>query len=157
MKTDKVEELQRYFEKNLPLYKHIGLKILEAQHGVAKCFVPLNDRNANHFGVLHAAIQWAVAEALGGVIGFGHFGTDEILTVVKEFSIAFKQPAATNITSETSIGSDEIDRVRDDLDHIGKSEFKLEIELKNSSGEVVATAIGLYHSRKRKLYQLPNK
>jgi acyl-coenzyme A thioesterase PaaI-like protein len=157
MKTDKAKELQRYFEKNLPLYKHIGLKILEARNGVAKCFVPLNDRNSNHFGVLHAAVQWAVAEALGGVIGFGNFGTEEILTVIKEFSIAFKQPAATDITSETSISPNDIDRVRNELDHIGKSEFMLEIELKNSFGEVVATATGLYHSRKRALYQLPKK
>ena len=154
---DTVQELQLYFEKNLPIYKHIGLKILEARHGVAKCFVPLNNNNSNHFGILHAAVQWAVAEALGGVIGFGNFGTEEILTVVKDFSIAFKQPAATNITSETSISPDEIDRVKNELANIGKSEFTLEIELKNSSSQVVATGTGRYHSRKKELYQLPQQ
>ena len=130
--SDKVKELQRYFEKNFPLYRHAGIKILEARHGEAKCYAPLKESNSNHFGGLHAAIQWAMAEVLGGVIIFYDFRTEEVFGLVKDFYIAFKQQATTDITSETSISPHEIDRVKDELDNIGKSELALEIELKNS-------------------------
>lgn len=148
-----VQVLQRYLEENLPIYSFIGLQILEADPEGAKCFVPLSRNNTNHFGSVHAAVQWAMAEVLGGVISFPNFGGEDILTVVKEVTIRFERPAMTDLTSETSIGAGEIQRIKGDLAEGGKADFTLDIEVKDSSGTTVARVTGLYHTRRKDLYE----
>lgn len=147
-----LEELRAYYKENFPLYAFIELEILEASPQHAKCAIPLSPNNVNHFGVLHAAVQWAAAETLGGVVFWSSFSAADYLIVVTDVSIHFHRPATTDLTSETSITRDEIKRMDEQLKHVGKAGFTLEIELKNASDTTVTKAVANYHVRKRELF-----
>ena len=62
------DKIQSFLWKLIPFYEHVELSIESARDGVYRCRLPLNDRTKNHLGTVHAAIQWASAEVLGGLV-----------------------------------------------------------------------------------------
>ena len=129
------------------------MEILEASPLQARCSVPLLASNTNHFGTIHAAIQWAVAETLGGIICWTNFGMDTYLGVVTQVTIDFKRPATTAIISEATISREEIDHLTRELDAEGKGNYSLEIELRDTSNQVVASASAKYHARRPEMFR----
>ncbi|MEM8942030.1 MAG: DUF4442 domain-containing protein, partial [Pseudomonadota bacterium] len=101
MKTEE-SRVESRLRELLPLYKHIDLTIESVSGGVFRCKIPLNEANKNHFGTVHAALQFAVAEVLGGLVGesLGVLN-DQHVGVVKNFEIHFKKPATTDVIAET--------------------------------------------------------
>jgi acyl-coenzyme A thioesterase PaaI-like protein len=65
--------IRRFLWKKAPIYKHIGLTVESAGNGVYSCRIPLNVQNGNHIGTIHACIQWAAAEMLGGLSIVGRY------------------------------------------------------------------------------------
>ncbi len=103
---------------------------------------------------MHAAIQWAVCETLGGVIFLSNFGVESrFLGVVRDMEIKFLRPATTALVSETSVDDGEIESVRRSLESTGKADFTLSISLSDSNGAKVAVAEASYHIRDRSLFR----
>lgn len=149
-----IETLRDYYRNNFPIYDYIGLEIVEATPISAMCSVPLKPDNINHFGTVHAAVQWAVCETLGGVIYLTNLGlSSKFLGVVKSMDISFIQPATTALLSSTSVDESELVRVSKELESSGKSDFLLPIVLKDEQNRVVASARGTYHLRDRALFR----
>lgn len=142
--------LEQYLREHLPLYDYMDLKIECASGGEYRCSVPLHERNSNHFGTVHAALQWAAAEVLGGLVYFSAIENDDrFLAVVKSFSIEFRKPAFTNLVVETHFSDAQLAGIKSALEEHGRYNFELDAVVKNSAGETVAESHGVYAIRSR--------
>lgn len=143
-----IQDIKEYVEQKLLFYKGIGLKVLHAQKGYVKCSVPLKQETRSHVNTIHAAVQFSLAESIGGIIAGVTFGLVEYYPIVKEGNIKFLKRAESDLTTEAKIDDSEIDRIRTETDQFGKAEFKISCELKDKADEVVATFTGIYQLRK---------
>lgn len=147
---DKDEErLEAYLRTKLPIYEHIGLKVESASHGVYRCSIPLQEKNSNHFGTMHAAIQWASAEVLGGLVIWTVLPPweEQFLGVVRDFWISFKKPARTNVVAETFFSESELEAVKEAVHKHGRHDFEICSVLRNTDGEIIAEGKGIYAIR----------
>ena len=60
--------LEKGLRRTFPIYDFVGIEVQSAREGVYRCFVPFRPENLNHIATIHAAIQWAASEGLGGLV-----------------------------------------------------------------------------------------
>jgi acyl-coenzyme A thioesterase PaaI-like protein len=142
------EKVERRLRKDLPIYEYMDFRVESASNGVFRCAVPLNEKNGNHFHTVHAALQWASVEALGGLVWFAVKPPgDDFLPLVKRFEIDFKRPAGTNIVAETHFSETAAENMRVALAADGRCDFVLESTIRDATGEAVAFGKGFYAIR----------
>jgi acyl-coenzyme A thioesterase PaaI-like protein len=147
-----VGELESGIEENfrtlLPLYEHTDLRVECASDGVYRCSVPLNERNSNHFGTMHAALQWASAEVLGGlVLAASGLDLSKFLGVVKSFQIDFKKPAETAVVAETFFSDIQMAAIELALKDHDRHDLELSIVVRHVEADTLAEAKGVYAVR----------
>ncbi|MHB8671299.1 MAG: PaaI family thioesterase [Acidimicrobiales bacterium] len=142
------ETIEALLRQDLPLYEYIGLKV-ERIGEVLECGVPLTASNSNHVGGMHAAVQWASAEVLGGVAYLAHPEFGDCWAAVREVTIAFTKVARTGIHARAAFASSQVADVCKRLDAEGKAEFSLDVVVEDATGEVVGTAVGRYYLRRQ--------
>jgi len=141
-------KLQESFRENFPLYEYMQLSVESAPDGVFRCSVPLTRNNSNHFHTVHAALQFALAEVLGGAVWVAckPKGND-FLPVVRSFRIDFKRHASSDLVGETHFSAAQAATMKAELATKGRFDFKLESILRNAEGETIATGVGDYAIR----------
>jgi acyl-coenzyme A thioesterase PaaI-like protein len=142
-----IPELEARLHGLLPLYGHIGLRIVSLGDVLA-CTVPFTEANANHLGAVHAAVQWAAAEALGGLAYFAHPEFGECWIAVRDVSIDFKRVARTALRAEAVFDAPMVRDVAAQLAAHGRADYEIHMMLRDTSGGVVTTAVGHYVLRK---------
>jgi acyl-coenzyme A thioesterase PaaI-like protein len=128
----------------IPLYRHIDLVIECVRDGEYRCRIPLNEKTRNHFDTVHAAIQFASAEVLGGLVVQGNFLADRLFIAVLGVSIEFERAAKTEIIAQTHFGEAEVAAVRRDLEAHGEARFELHGSIRDTSDREVATTVSRY-------------
>ena len=144
--TEAARALQASLYRSLPIYEHIEAQVEELGDRV-RCSVPLKGKNQNHFGAVHAALQFAVCEMTGALTVSQHpavRGGDYRL-VVKSLSIDFLKPAMTDVTASATITEAQRADLVQALQGDGRAELALDIELTDAEDRLVAKAKGLYH------------
>ncbi len=135
-----LEELVRDF---CPLYVYIGLGI-ESIEETLVCSIPLNHANSNHLGGVHAAVQWALAEAVGGLAYFAHPELGPCWIVVRDLQINFHKVARTGLRAEGVFDAAAVAATAAQLAATGRADYEVEITLRDTGGEVVTTGVGRY-------------
>lgn len=130
-----------------PLYEHIGLRVDRVDTVIA-CTVPLNEANSNHLGGVHAAVQWAVAEAIGGIAYFARPELGPCWIAVRDVTIVFTKVARTDLTAEATFGARQVAAIAEQLDRKGTADYEVDISLRDSAGDVVTSAVGHYYLRR---------
>jgi thioesterase domain-containing protein len=134
-KIDRIEFIHR-----------MGVKLLKSNNGNIKISAPLKG-NENHVGIMYAGALFSVAEFIVGPFFWSLFDQDRFYPIVKEMTISYKRPADTDVTVEIDIPKEEIIRIEKEASLAGKSEFILETQIKNISGETVSKTSGIYQIR----------
>jgi acyl-coenzyme A thioesterase PaaI-like protein len=142
--------IQAYLWRKLPIYEHVGLTVESAHGGVYRCRVPLNERHRNHFNTVHAAIQWASAEVLGGIVVLANLELDQIFGVVRSVSIEFLRPARTAIVAEACFADAEADELKRELTSSGEAVLELHAVIRDEADTEVARSDAQYLIRKRR-------
>ncbi len=130
----------------IPAAHKLGIKAVEARRGFAAATVPLQD-NGNHFGVVYAGVQFAVAEILGGIIAIASFDPAKYYPLVKKVDIEFTGMARSDLRAEASLTEDELRRVETQAEENGKADFALDAVVRDEAGQTVAITHGLYQLR----------
>jgi acyl-coenzyme A thioesterase PaaI-like protein len=145
-----IERLQRSLYRNLPIYEHVGVAVGELGLTV-RCRVPASRENGNHFGAVHAAIQFAVTELAGGLAAgqCEELKSGKFLLVVKSFNIRFLKPAMTDLEAVATVTKEQLRDIDRNLQHKGRHAFEIEISLLDDAQQVVALATGEYHAAQR--------
>lgn len=125
----------------------MNLEISMTPDGIYRCFVPLGSNTGNHVNTVHAAIQWAAAEPLGGLIVLSKRTDEKYVPVIRSLEIDFRRPALTDITSEASFSAEQVEAMNAALDATGRYDFELDSVVRDTAGEVVTRATGCYAIR----------
>ncbi len=137
----------------IPLNKHIGLTIESVEDGIYRCRVPLNTETGNHTNTMHAAVQFAVAEFMGGVVGVTALDPNDIPNVygaVKSATIEYLRPVCSDITAEVRVDEAETRRIRNLISEGREARFTLEPDIRDAAGQRVATFRAEYVIRVRR-------
>ncbi len=140
------EQMKEFVEDKIAFIHRMGVKLIELRGGYVKLFAPMKG-NENHIGTMYAGALFSVAEFVAGPFCWSSFDQKRFDPIVKEMTIAFKRPALTDVTVEVRMPKEEISRIELEALSNGKSEFILETQIKNTSGETVATVRGIYQVR----------
>ncbi len=130
-----------------PLYEHIGLRV-ESLNDTIACTVPLTEANGNHLSGMHAAVQWALAEAVGGIAYLAHPELGPCWIAVRDVRIEFAAVARTDLRAEATFGAAQIASIKGQLDAHGTADYTVAIALSDADEQIVTTATGHYYLRR---------
>lgn len=131
----------------LDVIKRTGFQILELRDGYVKLLMPI-DVNKNHVGIMYAGSLFTLGEIVGGIMWGLMFDVEKFYPVVKEVNIQFKRPAMTDVSLEKEFSKEEANRIQEKAEKDGKADYELELELKDTTGEIVAVVKGVWQIRK---------
>lgn len=141
-------EMARLFtEEKIAFVKRCGLKAEVLEPGRVRLRMPL-EGNQNHIGSMYAGALFTLAEIPGGALFLTSFDAQRFYPVVKELNLNFRRPAGSDILVEACLDAAEIARIEDEAERVGKAEYRLELQLRDADGEVVAQSCALYQLRK---------
>lgn len=148
--TSAIASLQSWMYRELPIYQHIAATV-ETLGETVRCKVPLNPDNKNHFGAVHAALQFAVCEMAGGlaVNQSAALRSGKYLLVVKSLNLEFLKPAMSDIQAIAHISRQQLTEIDHSLHRSGKVQFELRIDLVDVGDIKVATATGVYYASQK--------
>lgn len=135
-------ELQAELWRSIPLYEQIGLTVEAVRGGIYRCRVPLSRENGNHMNTVHAAVQWAAAEMLGGLVVYTLFSVEQrraMFVAVRGVAIEFHRPARTAVTAEAVLGEPAAAEIVRLLSAGEDASFRLHAIVRDEAGETVAT------------------
>ncbi len=141
-----VELVRQLTEEQIAFVKRSGLKAELLEPGHVRLRMPF-EGNQNHIGTLYAGALFTLAEVPGGALFLTSFDARRFYPIVKELNLRFRRPARGDISVDARLGSDEIQRIRQEAEDRGKADYWLELQLIDASGEVVAESRGLYQLR----------
>ena len=134
-------------KERIPVMHRLGIRIVEVRDGMIAGTAPL-EGNLNYQGSMYAGTLFGLGEALGAVVFAANFDRESFTATVKDVQIRYHRPAMTDVRAEASIDANTVERIKREADDVGKAEFALDAELKDTSGVVVATTHGTYQVRK---------
>lgn len=141
-----IELVRQLTEEQIAFVRRSGLKAEILEPGHVRLRMPF-EGNQNHIGTLYAGALFTLAEVPGGALFLTSFDARRFYPIVKELNLRFRRPARGDISVDARLGSDEIQRIRQEAEDRGKADYWLELQLIDASGEVVAESRGLYQLR----------
>lgn len=142
-----IEMARAFTEEKIDFVKRSGLKAELLEPGHVRLRMPLQG-NQNHIGSMYAGALFTLAEIPGGALFLTSFDAQRFYPLIKEISLCFRRPASSDILVEASLSREQIASIQDEAGREGKAEYRLELQLTDSSGEVVAISQALYQLRR---------
>jgi acyl-coenzyme A thioesterase PaaI-like protein len=138
------QRIEALLRRLCPMYEQIGLRVERAGDEIVTS-VPLTPFNANHLGGMHAAVQWAAAEATGGIAYSAHPEFGRCWVAVRSFAVDFRAVARTAVRATAAFGPEEVDRVQAQLRSRATADYSLSVAVHDTAGRLVAEGAGAYH------------
>jgi acyl-coenzyme A thioesterase PaaI-like protein len=126
--------------------KRTGIRVLALRDRYAKLLMPL-EGNGNHVGMMYAGSLFTLGEIAGGAIHVVSFDMTRLFPLVKQIDIRFRRPALTDVIMEVELSAEEASRIQAEALEKGKADYVLNLELEDTSGEVVAVVNGTWQVR----------
>ena len=142
------ELVRRLTEEQIAFVKRSGLKAEVLEPGHVRLCMPLAG-NENHIGSMYAGALFTLAEIPGGALFLTSFDVQRFYPLIKEMNLRFRRPATGDILVEARMSAEQIAEISARASAEGKADYRLDLELRDDSGEVVAISQGLYQMRKR--------
>ena len=142
------EALKGGLKAAVPFVQLLDLEYVELGPGTATVRLPERPDITNHVGSQHAGGLFTAAETASGAAFVAGFADrlGEITPLAKSASISYEKLANGPIDATATV--DGLDGVVQTLDSDGKVEFPIEVVLKDSDGQQVASATVEWHVRK---------
>jgi acyl-coenzyme A thioesterase PaaI-like protein len=141
------EDAKVFIEKPFAFVERAGVKALVMEPRRIKLLLPM-EGNVNHIGSIYAGALFTVAELPGGALFLTTFDVARFYPVLKAMHIHFRRPAFTDVTVGVSLTEEEARRIAEEAERLGKSEFILNVEVRDANDRVVAETEGIYQLRK---------
>lgn len=142
------ELVRQLTEEQIAFVKRSGLKAEVTEPGFVRLRMPLAG-NQNHIGTMYAGALFTLAEIPGGALFMTSFDVQQFFPIIKEMNLRFRRPAKGDILVEAHMSAEQITEISAQASAEGKADYRLDLELRDDSGEVVAISQGLYQMRKR--------
>jgi acyl-coenzyme A thioesterase PaaI-like protein len=127
---------------DIPFNKLMGLRRVQAPNpGILE--LEAEPHFLNHIGTVHAAAQFALAEACSGeylLTRFADLAADH-LAVVRKADIKFRKPAAGALHAVASVPDEQIRKLPGDVAAKGRAFVSIRVEVMDAQGEVTMQAV----------------
>jgi uncharacterized protein (TIGR00369 family) len=132
----------------VPFAGHLGVEVTSMAEGEAVARLPERAELTNHVGSQHAGALFTVAETASGAAFVGAFAErlGDVTPLARGAEIAYERIARGPIEASARLGISKQEALAT-LDSEGKVEFPCEVELRDGSGERVASATVRWHVR----------
>ena len=134
------------FQKGIPFAARTGIEATRLEKDGIELKMPLAP-NINHIGTMYAGALFTLGEMMGGAVAMVYFIEHSLIPIVKGLNIKFTKPAKMDITAGYAMTEDEVNRIIAECKEKGKADYSIKLELKDSTGLVVAVTEGLYQVR----------
>ncbi len=144
------EKFKQYIpllEGTIQIIKEMGIHIEEMRDRYVKVVLPLAP-NINHIGTMYAGSLFTVGEYVGGPIFVASFDPTKYYPIVKSLSIQYRRPVTTDVTVEASLSAEEVEVIQREADAKGKADWKMDLELKDGSGQICCLMQGVWQMRR---------
>jgi acyl-coenzyme A thioesterase PaaI-like protein len=131
-----------------PPFLGAGIRIVHISSDTRAVDVEMKLRwwNANYVGTHFGGSLFAMTDAFYMLMLMANLGRDYIVWD-KAASIRYRKPGKGTVRAEFRLNDAQLDDIRDKLKTLPKYEPTFQIEIKDESGEVVATVEKLLHVR----------
>ena len=133
----------------IPFARRSGFEVVAVGPGYLKARIPFS-LNKNHINTMYAGALFTLAELPGGILTLVNF-SDEYYPLIKDLKMNYLKKATSDVTVEFRVSPEEMERLKREVLQNGKSNFLLKGELRDTSGEIVATSEGHYQMRSHSL------
>lgn len=118
------------------------LKFIEVKKENDKFILQYNDKNKNHLNSIHAASQFALAEAGSATMLQELFPTykDDVIAVLRESKLKYKKQATGKISSFVDIKEDRLLKFKNQFERKSRATIILEVELKDKEEAITCQA-----------------
>ncbi len=140
------DEATAFVRKAIPLADHIGLRVSELARDRVVLTFPF-EGNTNHVGIIYAGVLFSAAEIPPGILALVQFDPSRFYPVIKEMTVKYRRPGRSAISVVAELPDDRAERIRAEAEASGKSEFVMDLEVRDETGEVVMTSHGIYQLR----------
>ena len=141
--SELAEAVNRDVAHAVPRIADLGIRVVELTPDRVVTRAPLQT-NGNHLGSMYAGTLFGMAEMMGGAIVFPSVNFEEHLPTVKELSIRYLRPACSDITGVVTLDPETLARILDEARERGRSEYRVDATLTDTSGNVVVRTEGTY-------------
>ena len=145
--SEEHKDMVNWLEKTIKIIEKMGMRILEFRKHSVKIILP-KAQNMNHIGTVYAGSLFSLADYAGGVLFYASFDRKKYYPVLKEVTIAFKKPGTTDITCEASMPPAQAEQIKKMTDETGKADWVLDLELKDTKGDICCLVHGIFQMRK---------
>ena len=122
----------REYANQVPMYKLIGMEVVEVRAGYARFRLPFRRELTQPFGVMHGGAFAAVADSAVAIALWGLVGADKAFTTI-EMKINFIAPVASGeVIAEGTIV------------HCGRRTAIGDVTLKDQDGRLVGKCLATY-------------
>jgi len=141
------DALKPMLVETIPWVGDSGLtaEILEERHVVLR--LP-KDRHLNHVGIVYAGSLFMLMEIAGAALFGCTYPLGQYIPINKEMSIRFLRMGTTDIVCDLSISPEKAAEMIQPIDEKGKGEWVLEMDCKDTDGNVVAASTCHYYIKK---------
>lgn len=144
---EQLDTIRQAQEKAFPFIENCQITIPKLEKGYCRMEMPLAP-NINHVGIMYAGALYTIAEAPAGPLSVISFDIKRFYPIVKNMSIRFRRPAATDVYVDVRISDEEIARIEKETEENGKCDFEWDVEVKDANDVVVAITHNVYQLRK---------
>lgn len=137
--------INRLIAASVPFTSRNGFRVVELREGYMRARLSRKG-NRNHLGTVYAGAQFLLAEIPFGAMALVEF-EGRLVPVLRDLHIFYEQPARTDLEVELTLDAARKARIEEDVATNGKAELVIELDLKDTSGEVVARAQANYQVR----------
>ncbi|MFG0382176.1 YiiD C-terminal domain-containing protein [Pseudomonas sp. zbq_18] len=134
-------------EEKIDFVKRCGLKAEILEPGRVCLHMPLAG-NQNHIGSMYAGALFTLAEIPGGALFLTSFDSQRFYPLIKDMHLRFRRPATSDIRIQACLSNEDVVRIQEEAEQHGKADYRLELQLLDAAGEVVAESSALYQLRK---------
>jgi len=139
--------LKPLLEGTIPWVRDSGLtaEVLEERHAVLR--IP-RDRHLNHVGIVYAGSLFMLMEIAGAALFACTYPLGRYIPINKEMTIRFVRMGTTDILCDLTISPEKAAEMIRSIDERGKGEWILEMDCKDTEGNVVAVSTCTYYIKK---------
>lgn len=134
-------------EGTIPWVRDSGLRaeLLEERHVLLR--LP-KDRHLNHVGIVYAGSLFMLMEVSGAALFACTYPLGKYIPINREMTIRFVRMGVTDILCELSITQEKALEMIRPIDEKGKGEWVLDMDCRDTDGNVVATSTCQYYIKK---------
>lgn len=129
--------------EKMPYNAMLGVRIVAMDGGRARGTLVARPEVGNHVGTMHAGAQFSLIEATSGAAVSSAFLDllGRAVPLAQGCDMTYRRPARGDVTAEARVSTEDVERVRSELETQGRARFDVRVTLTDAAGTLATEAL----------------